>query len=103
MTEEQTRADGLTRKVHSLERQNDRNHQLIKDLVEQGVLDRAQIESLEAALITSRKIGAAIGILMATDKITEPEAFDRLREVSQDSRRKLRDVADDVLITGMLA
>jgi len=45
-------------------------------------------------------IGTAIGILMAVRGITEPEAFDLLRVVSQHTNRKLRDIAEDVVRLG---
>jgi AmiR/NasT family two-component response regulator len=43
-----------------------------------------------------------MGILMATLKVTEDGAFNWLREVSQGIHRKLRDVADDVMLPGGL-
>jgi len=66
------------------------------------VLDRTQIANLETALVTARRMGAAIGILMANRKINETQALDALRVVSQNSHRQLRDIADDGLLTGML-
>jgi AmiR/NasT family two-component response regulator len=63
---------------------------------------RARIENLEKALATNRHIGMAIGIIMARMGLTEQAAFDALRDVSQREHRKLRDVAEDVLLTGEL-
>ncbi|MDP2014538.1 MAG: ANTAR domain-containing protein [Actinomycetota bacterium] len=57
---------------------------------------------LELALATNRSIGIALGILMATQKVTSEEAFSRLKAVSQRSNRKLRAIADDVIYTGAL-
>lgn len=57
---------------------------------------------LHTALHTSREIGAAIGVLMAHHKITEPAAFELLRTASQTLHRKLRDIAADVVETGTL-
>jgi GAF domain-containing protein len=59
-------------------------------------------EHLQAALETRDAIGQAKGILMARNAITSDAAFDLLREASQRSNRKLRDVADDVILTGEL-
>ncbi|MHA3700844.1 GAF and ANTAR domain-containing protein [Jatrophihabitans sp. YIM 134969] len=56
--------------------------------------------NLKRALDSSRLIGAATGILMAHHRLTQEQAFDVLRQVSQNSNRKLRDVADDVVHTG---
>jgi hypothetical protein len=61
---------------------------------------QAKIANLEAALATNRRIGAALGVMMASRKILEDEAFTALREVSQAHNIKLRDVADYVLLTG---
>jgi hypothetical protein len=102
MSDSDAAAEGLDEQVHDLEHKNDVDQQVISDLVDQGVLDRAQIETLEIALTSCRRIGAAMGILMATLRVTEDDAFDRLREVSQRTHRKLRDVADDVMLTGSL-
>ena len=63
---------------------------------------REENEQLRGALQSNRQIGAAIGILMAQHRLTENEAFDRLRQTSQHRHRKLHDVAGDVLLTGTL-
>lgn len=61
-----------------------------------------QVQHLERALQTNRRIGVAMGILMTTHKVTDEQAFDLLRIASQNSNRKLADVADDVVETGWL-
>ncbi len=58
--------------------------------------------NLEIALQTNREIAQALGILMATYKLTHQHAFDLLRDVSQHTHRKLRDVAAEVSQTGTL-
>jgi len=63
---------------------------------------RHRAEHLNRALLSGRRIGAAMGILMASRRLTEQQAFDELRVASQHSQRKLRDLADDVLLTGEL-
>ena len=67
-------------------------------------LDQAErrAANLQAALASNRQIGTAMGILMQQRKVTEAEAFDQLRRASQTANRKLRDVADDVVLTGTL-
>ena len=62
--------------------------------------DRAQ--NLERALATSRDIGVAMGVLMIQHKISRDQAFDLLRIVSQNSNRKLHEVASLVGETGSL-
>src|SRR3954470_23958386 len=61
-----------------------------------------QVQHLERALQSNRGIGVAIGVLMNKYKITQQEAFDLLRMASQNSHRKLVDVARDVSETGIL-
>lgn len=61
-----------------------------------------QAANLQVALLTSRQIGAAIGILMAVHRVTEDAAFGMLRRASQGRHHKLRDVAEDVIHTGWL-
>jgi AmiR/NasT family two-component response regulator len=62
--------------------------------------DRAA--NLQAALAGNRRIGAALGVLMALRRITADEAFDMLRARSQQSNRKLRDIAKEVILTGTI-
>ncbi|MCW2545838.1 MAG: baeS [Mycobacterium sp.] len=61
-----------------------------------------RISQLQVALTSNRHIGAAIGVLMAFRKVSEEQAFDLLRKTSQRTRRKLREVAEDVTRTGAL-
>lgn len=63
---------------------------------------RHTAEHLSTALATNRRISIAIGILMIRSKLTEDEAFDRLRRTSQRLHSKLREVADYVALTGEL-
>jgi hypothetical protein len=88
--------------ITQLEAQAIVDREVIAALTEQGIVDQAQIDNLKAALVTSRRIGAAIGILMANRRIDESAAFELLRQNSQATNRKLRDVADSVLYTGAL-
>lgn len=57
---------------------------------------------LQQALLRNREIGAALGILMATQKCTNEAAFAQLRSISQNTHRKLHEIALDVIDTGML-
>ena len=68
----------------------------------QAARDQDEAANLRRALDSNRRIGIAIGILMAQEKITESDAFHRMRIVSQHSHRKLREVAEDVVHTGTL-
>lgn len=57
---------------------------------------------LESAIATRQEIGAALGIAMERYKITEDQAFDMLRKVSQDRNIKLRHLAQMITDTGEL-
>ncbi|WP_323097456.1 GAF and ANTAR domain-containing protein [Intrasporangium sp. YIM S08009] len=59
-------------------------------------------DNLHAALTSSRQIGTAIGVIMARRLVTSSEAFELLREASQNLNRKLRDIAAEVEETGSL-
>jgi len=63
---------------------------------------RLKIENLEMALTTCRVISTGVGVLMATFKVTYDAAFDMLVVASQNTHRKLRDIAAEVVETGTL-
>ena len=73
---------------------------LIAELQAEGIVTREHAANLEVALHSSRTIGAAIGILMARHNVYEAEAFQMLRRASMDTNRKLREVADEVVLVG---
>jgi hypothetical protein len=58
--------------------------------------------NLQVALVSNRRIGMAIGILMARRGLTDVQAFDVLREYSNRRNVKLAAAAEDVLHTGEL-
>ncbi|MGI8678182.1 MAG: ANTAR domain-containing protein [Jatrophihabitans sp.] len=66
------------------------------------VRERAKVTNLQRALESSRIIGTAIGVLMTRRLVTADEAFELLRSTSQQSHRKLRDIALEVTETGLL-
>jgi hypothetical protein len=85
------------------------------DAVRQGTLLAAQCsllvsahlavdrsDNLVRALGSNREIGMAMGVLMARHHVTRDEAFAMLRHTSQDSNRKVADVAARVVDTGEL-
>lgn len=63
---------------------------------------RDRAVNLQRALASNRRIGMAMGVLMASHKVTEDDAFTLLRIASQNTNRKLLDVADEVIATGTL-
>jgi AmiR/NasT family two-component response regulator len=79
----------------------------VRSQIDLGQLRRLAIEQVEEragnlmiALETNRRIGVAVGILQALQRITPEAAFSLLREVSQRQNRKLREVAEDVIEYG---
>jgi PAS domain S-box-containing protein len=56
--------------------------------------------NLEAAIDSHRLVGQAVGILVERHRILAIEAFDRLKQASQNRNLKLRDVATRVIETG---
>ena len=56
-----------------------------------------EVRQLNEALDSNRRIGMAMGIVMRQRQVDEPLAFDALRRISQNTNRKLRDVAEDVI------
>jgi hypothetical protein len=71
-------------------------------LAVEGELHERDTANLQAALRTNRQIGTAVGILMATEKVTEDSAFQLLRQASNHLNRKLVDIAEQVHLTGRL-
>ena len=61
-----------------------------------------QIANLRRALVSSRRIGMALGIVMARYQVAEAQAFEMLTQDSQGQSRRLREIADDVINTGAL-
>jgi hypothetical protein len=73
---------------------------LIHALTAALIQERARAADLELALATGRRIGIAVGILMATAKLTEAQAFGLMRDTSMATQRKVRDIAEEIIQTG---
>lgn len=54
-------------------------------------------QQLSTALASSRKTSVAIGLLMERCRVDEREAFERLRAYARSHRRKVADVADELV------
>ena len=61
-----------------------------------------QTANLVEALRSRDVIGQAKGILMEREHLTDDQAFDRLRTASQRRNRKLRALAEQLVLTGQL-
>lgn len=87
-------------KIADLEARLDINEKILSELQMEGLIDRDHAVHLQEALRTSRMIGAAIGIVMASRKVSEVEAFAIISRASQNTNRKVRVLADEVVNTG---
>ena len=65
-------------------------------------LARDKAANLLKAMESNREIGVAMGILMHRHRLDREQAFAVLRVASQDSNRKLAEVASEVADTGIL-
>src|SRR2546423_5665724 len=73
--------------------------ELAKARYEELVAVQADADSLSQALADRKMIERAKGLLMEREKLSEADAFARLRKASQVSGRPLRVIADAVIAT----
>lgn len=64
--------------------------------------DEVRADNLEVALLNSRTIGAAIGIVTERHKITTDDAWELLRRASQDLNRPIATLAARLVDTGQV-
>jgi hypothetical protein len=74
----------------------------LASLALQNGVEQRKSENLLVALESSRQIGMAMGILMASKLLTAEQAFEQLRKASQHLHRRVREVAEQVAETGQL-
>jgi chromosome segregation ATPase len=94
----EARGDLDHRRIDDLERRVDVDEEMIAELQAEGVLSREGVQKMQEALRSSRRIGAAIGVVMARRNVTEEVAFLTLAQASQRTNRNLRDIAEDVVL-----
>ena len=87
-------------RLEDLELRADVDRELIAELQTDGIVSREHAANLEGALRTSRRIGAAVGIIIAHRQVGEAEAFELLRRASMDTNRKVFVLADELVLTG---
>lgn len=58
---------------------------------------RAETAKLTAALQSTRTIGAAVGVLMERLRLSEKDAFERLRQYARSQNAKVADLASGIL------
>ncbi len=93
------RADDTQRQVDELRADIAVDRELISELQADGVVSREHTAQLERALATSRTIGAAVGILMASRHVDQDQALRVLKEASSRSNTPMRQLAE-TLVTG---
>lgn len=98
--EEDVRARDDRLRIAHVEGRLDVHQEMIAELQAEGLVSSDRAAHLEVALQTARTIGAAIGIVMTLYSVHEAGAFELLRKASQDNNRKLRLVAEEVVLTG---
>jgi ANTAR domain len=94
------RADGDRHRIQALEARAVMDREMLDELRAEGVIQRDHAANLELALQSARVIGAAVGIIMAKCTVTEVIGFDILKRTSQDTNRRLRAVAEEIVATG---
>ena len=87
-------------RIGRLEERADMDAILIAALQAEGTLNKEQAANLEEALRSSRSIGTAIGVVLANRMLSDVDAFELLRKTSMDRNRKLRDIAEEIVLTG---
>lgn len=75
------------------------DRELIAELQADGVVDREHTAQLQKALASSRTIGAAIGVLMASRDIDQDEALRVLKQASSKANTPMRRLAE-VIVSG---
>jgi len=93
----ESRADAAEQRADAMEARSQLDREIVAELQADGVLSQEHAAQMEEALLSSRTIGAAVGILMASRQVTRERAFAILRQASQHGNRKLREVAADMV------
>ena len=98
----ETRRDKLEQRISELEEQTASDKATIDKLNDELQHERQRVDQLSTGLVNARRIGAAIGVLMASSKDTYDVAFRMLSGTSQAENVKLHVVAVRVLAAGTL-
>jgi hypothetical protein len=93
----EARADANHLRIDDLEVRLDVDEEMIAELQGEGVLSREHAAQMEEALRSSRRIGMAMGVVMASREVSEEVAFAILAKASSVTNRKLRIIANEVV------
>ena len=86
-------------RLDTIEGRLDVDEALLSELTGDGRVSREHAEHLKEALRSARTIATAMGIIMAVREVDETQAFILLSKASQNSNRKLRAVAGELVST----
>ena len=92
------RVEAANQRVADMEARSALDRELIATLQADGVLHQEHVSELQTALVSSRTIGAALGILMASRNIGQEDALHLLKETSQRTNIKMRDLAETLVV-----
>jgi hypothetical protein len=87
----------LVERTAAADQRADIDREMILELQADGLVSEQHARDLSVALTSSRTIGAAIGILMTSREISADDAFAILRQTSQDTNRKVREIAAEIV------
>lgn len=98
--EHDARSDAQDARMDSMEAQSALDRRVFAQLQADGLVSDEHTAHLEKALSSSRRIGAAIGMVMHAKDVDEAGAFELLCRTSQHSNRRLRALADEIVGKG---
>ena len=101
--ESEQRLDETDVQIDALAERARIDREMITQLQADGLLTSEHAVNMALALQSSRTIGAAVGIIMAMRRVSEPVAFDMLKRESQDTNTKIRALAEQIVVTGDVA
>jgi hypothetical protein len=93
----QRRADVADQRADRMEARSAMDREMLAELQAEELVGREHVAQLETALITSRTIGAALGILMASRHISQEEALAVLKGASQRTNTKMHSLAETIV------
>lgn len=73
------------------------NMSAIIPMIRTALARSQEINGLHAALESNRTIATAVGIVMHADRLDQPAAFNHLRQQARSERRKLEDLARNII------
>ena len=91
------RSDAADDRMNRMQAASNLDREMIVELQAAGVVSQQHAAQMEEALRSSRTIGSAIAIIMASRQVSDDAAFAILKGASQNSNRKLRDLAEDLV------